>query len=208
VIYHYTCLDCGREIAEKHGASNNHSRLRPQLCVACCRRAIAQSEDWMEGTVDGLLAENRARDGEPLAAAIEDARKKSLEFRRQASELAAKAEQWEEVVRQLEAAQSLSRQTSFSRPQPQPAIGDPPQTGARRPHGFWRAAVLDALDKWNDKFSLGRGPTKGELTRFMLTLHEEKMEYAQLYHAVNKAVVAGDVDYRVDHLYRKKEQAA
>jgi len=205
MIYVYECLRCHGKIRERQGASDHESKIKgAAICPACCRESV--NLHWRNEIVNteapnALHKPDDSRDGEAMHTALNDARRKALEFRRKATEFAAEAAKWDRVAEQLQGAINTSRGIA--------KVASRPMTASdRKPHGFWTKEIEDALRDHGKGWGVsGRGPTKRELCAYLTKKHPDSERV--IWSAIHAAVHRKRVLYMApDQLLLPKENAA
>lgn len=148
-----------------------------------------------------------ARPNEHLSAALDEARRNALEFRRKATEFGAEAEKWEEIERDLEATINKSRtpaqiKASQKARGPVAVASSEPK---RAPRGYWWLEIRNVVEAYGYPKNSAIGPTKRFVIAELKRLHPACSE-PSVIHALNKAINSGALVYRVDYLYLPDNQ--
>lgn len=128
------------------------------------------------------------REGEPLANALADARRKVTIFRRQAHIATQEAEKWQEIADKLLDAQNLSKRAPGEIKRAAPAV---PGISERKPRGFWSEQIRIALSNWAEAM----GPSKRRLTKLVMEANPGACEPA-IMHALNVAIDTGKILFK------------
>lgn len=195
-------MDCGKDIEEGR-PGGKIKRLRTAKCRECCHGALDRFYE-LGGDMGEILNHSADRDGEHLHEALEEARRKAIEWRQKATAATAEAERWEVITKGLEDCVNLTRcPASTARktmsPQAAPKI-EGEGSKHKRPRGFWNDAVVKGIEKFNAENNLGRDPTKRELARILQQMVPEATE-ASVFSSISNAIQANRLLYRTDYLY-------